>query len=311
MKTQTITEDFTEKDVTTARKSLESASFKERFIRTDCNAADPVWKAPDGKPINEHVQKQKTNFRKELEPIGLEKFGKGVFQKYDSNSLLTIGYQDLKIPAPPEPRDLLHIYAPDRDNIRDWKSYYRYAWKDSSLNAIIFSTDAQIIREGKLACNSYAYSGQSSYALVGAGMFFRPIFGDAVISIRPYVKWMTTASFTGNENAPASAKASIGIYVESWNIDGSGYYNDRDFWMPVWQQNTQSFMSNVINEGTATVADGLTQEILTVAQRKYSIFVYVYLETTAGPHQERNELRFVTLDIDATVPFVVVQEKLL
>ncbi len=38
---------------------------------------------------------------------------------------------------------------------------------------------------------------------------------------------------------------------------------------------------------------------------------YVYLETSASPQQQKNEQRFVTLDIDATVPFVVVEEKLI
>lgn len=310
MKTQTITEEFTEKDVTAAKKSLNSASFKERFIRTDCNVADPVWKE-GGKPINEYVQKQMSRFRKDVEPIGLTQFRNGVFQKYDTNSLLTIGYHDLQIPVAPKPRDLLHVYGPDRDNIKDWKKYYRYAWTDKGPNGIIYSTNPQIIREGKLMCNSYAYSGQSSFALVGAGMFFRPLFGDAKVFIRPYVQWLTSASFTGTESAPASATASLGIYVESWNLDGTGYFNDRDFWMPVWSQNTQSYMTHVTAGDATTATDGLSQEILAVAQRKYAIFVYVYLETSAGPQQGKNELRFVTLDIDATVPYVAVEEKLI
>lgn len=69
-------------------------------------------------------------------------------------------------------------------------------------------------------------------------------------------------------------------------------------------------MTNTTAGGAATVSDGLTTEILAVTQRKYAIFVYAYLETSAGPQQQRNEQRFVTLDIDATVPFVVVEEKL-
>lgn len=310
MKTNKITEEFTEKDVTAAKKSLNSASFKERFVNTSCNVADPIWKE-GGKTVNEYVQKQMSRFRKDVEPIGLTQFRNGVFQKYDSNSLLTISYHDLQIPIPPKPRDLLHVYGPDRDNIKDWKAYYRYAWTDKGPNGIIYSTNPQIIREGKLNCNSYAYSGQSSYALVGAGMFFRPLFGDATVSIRPYVQWLTSASFTGTESAPASAKASLGIYVESWNLDGSGYFADHDFPFPVWSQNTQGYMTHVPGGGTATAPDGFALDILCVAQRKYAIFVYVYLETTAGPQQGKNEQRFVTIDIDAVVPYVAVQEKLL
>ena len=58
MKEQKMTEGFDENDVAAANESLNSASFRGRFIRTDCNVADPEWKLPDGKPINEHVRNQ-------------------------------------------------------------------------------------------------------------------------------------------------------------------------------------------------------------------------------------------------------------
>jgi hypothetical protein len=310
MKEQKMTDGINEHDVAVAYESLKSASFKERFIRTDCNVPDQVWKAPDGKPINKYVRNQMNNFRKEVEPFGQNLYG-GSFQKFNSNILQTISYRGLLDPVKPTARDLLHVYGADRDNIKDWQKYYRYAWTDKGPNGIIYSTDAQIIREGKLGCNSYAYSGQSSYALVGVGMHFLPLFGDAKINIRPYVQWLTNASFTGTESAPASATASVGIYVESWNVNGGGNFVDRDYWIPVWSQDTQNYMTNVTAGGAATVSDGLAIDVLTVSQRKYSIFVYIYLETSAGPQQGTNELRFVTLDIDATVPYVVVEETLL
>ena len=306
-----MTEDFDERDVAAASESLNSASFKGRFIRTDCNVADPEWKVADGRPINEHVRNQMDRFRKNVETVGLNQFHGGAFQKFDDSTILTIAHHRLFEPVVPTARELLHVYGADRDNIRDWQRYYRYAWKDKGPNGIIYSTDSQIIREGKLACNAYAYSGQSSFALVGAGMFFRPLFGDAMVSIRPYVQWLTNASFTGTESTPASATANLGIYVESWNLNGGGHFVDRDLWIPVWSQNTQNFMKNVNAGGAATVSDGLTTDILAVTQRKYAIFVYVYLETSAAPQQQKNELRFVTLDIDATVPYVAVEEKLI
>ena len=310
MKEQIITGGFDERDVAAANESLNSVSFRSRFIRTDCNVADPDWKATDGRPINELVRDKMNRFRKDVETVGLNQFRGGAFQKFDTNTLLTIAHHGVLKPVVPTARDLLHVYGPDRDNLRDWKSYYRFAWKDKGPNGIIFSTDEQIIREGKLACNSYAYSGQNSYAIVGAGMLFRPMFGDALISIRPYVQWLTNASFTGTENAPAFATANLGIFVESWPVSGGDYYVDRDLWIPVWSQNTQSFITNTSAGGAATVSDGLTTEILAVTQRKYAIFVYAYLETSAGVQQQKNELRFVTLDIDANIPFVVVEEKL-
>lgn len=310
MKEQIMTDEIDERDVTATVESLNSASFKGRFIRTDCNVADPEWKAPSGQPINEHVRDQMDRFRKDLETVRLNHFHSGVFQRFEATTMLTIAHHLPFKPVVPTARDLFHVYGPDRDNIKDWKRFYRFAWKDKGTNAIIYSNDTQIIQEGKLACNSYAYSGQSSYALVGAGMLFRPQFGDAKVSIRPYVQWFTSASFTGTESAPASATANLGIFVESRPQSGGEYSVDHDLWIPVWSQNTKSYTTNTTAGGAATVSDGLATEIIAVTQRKYAIFVYAYLETSAGPQQQKNELRFVTLDIDASVPFVVVEEKL-
>ena len=40
-------------------------------------------------------------------------------------TLLTVVRQRLFEPFVPTPRDLLHLYGPDRANIKDWKQYYR------------------------------------------------------------------------------------------------------------------------------------------------------------------------------------------
>jgi hypothetical protein len=310
MKEPTARGEIGERDVATAVESLKTASFKSRFVRTDRNAPDPEWKAPGGKPMNEHVKEKMQGFKRDVDAVRLRDLHGAVFDRLDAGTLLTIGHHHLFDPVVPTASDLFHVYGPDRDNVKDWRKYYRYAWKDKGPNAIIYSTDAQIIQEGKLSCNSYAYSGQSSYALVGAGMLFIPEWGDATVSIRPYVQWLTNASFTGTESAPASATAYLGIYVESWKRSGGGHYVDRDLWIPVWSQNTQGYMTNQTAGGAATVGDGLATDVLAVTQRKYAIFVYAYLETSAGPQQQTNELRFVTIDIDATVPYVVVEETL-
>lgn len=120
----------------------------------------------------------------------------------------------------------------------------------------------------------------------------------------------TAVEFLNSASLTISSAAYLGIYVESWMRSGGAHYVDRDHWIPVWSQNTQSYMRNVPAGGAANVGDGLTTDIFAVTQRKYAIFVYAYLETSAGPQQQRNEVRFVTIDIDATVPYVVVEETL-
>ena len=114
MKEQKMTEGFDEHDVATATESLNSATFKGRFIRTDCNVADPEWKAPDGKPINEHVRNKMNRFRNDLGTVGLNQFRGGVFQKFDSNIMLTIANHRLFEPVVPSARYLFHVYGPDR-----------------------------------------------------------------------------------------------------------------------------------------------------------------------------------------------------
>jgi hypothetical protein len=298
-----------ERDVTAATDALRLASFTQRFIRTDGNAPDPEWKVDGGRSISEHVRDQATAFKNEIATVSPQQFRGGVFEKFASNVWLTAAHSHLGDAITVIPRDLLHVYGPDRDNTKDWTRYFRYAWTDKGPNAIIYVSNDDIIQRGKLGCNSYAYSGQSSYALVGAGMFFRPQYGDAKLSIRPLVQWMTNASFTGTDPVAASASASLGIYVESWDQSGGGHYVDRDLWIPVWSQNTNSYMSNATDGGSAGPSDGLAVDMLGVAHRKYAIFVYAWLETTVGAQQQTNELRFVTIDIDATVPYVVVEEQ--
>ena len=303
--------DIGEGDVTAAVESLGDAAFRSRYVRTDCQADDPRWTTDTGQAIDEYVRDQMEVFRNDVAVLPLRDFhGASFLRLVGMTKLIRAGNVQFEA-AVPQPRDLLHVYAPDRDDTKDWTRFYRYAWTDEGPNAIIQSTDVEVVRSGRLACNSYAYSGQSSFALVGAGMFFIPRYGNARISIRPYVRWQTSASFTGNDPAPASATALLGIYVESWNANtGQLYYVDRDQWITVFSQNTTSYAVDVGAGDTATVSDGLATDLVASEGRKYRIFVYAYVETAAGPAQIRNELRFVTIDIDATVPFVVVEETL-
>jgi hypothetical protein len=311
MKKPNASSEISERDITTAVKSLSSAAFRSRFVRTDCNAADPDWKAPNGQPIAKHVRDMMDRFKQDVGSVRLHDFHGGVLYKFDSDVWITIAKYGLSDAPVPAPRELFHVYGPDRNNIKDWSRYYRYAWKDKGPNGIIYSTDAQIVQEGRLSCNAYAYSGQNSFALVGAGMFYIPVNGNATVNIRPYVPWQTTASFTGTESAPATAAAYLGIWVESWKQSGGGYHAEPDHFIPVWSQSTTGYATQLSGGGTATVADNLTREFTAVVGRKYAIYVYAYLEVSAGPQQNRNESRFVTIDIDATVPFVVVEETLL
>ena len=302
------TTDFTDGDVRTAVAALDHAPFRARTIRTDCNAPDPEWQV-EGRAVADHVRDEMAVFKGEMEAVPVRTVHSGVFQKFTSDTWHAIGAGHLLDPITPEPRDLLHVYGPDRDNVGDWRRFYRYPWKDKGPNGIVFSSDADIVRQGKLSSNCYSYSAQSSYTLVGTGMLYRPEWGDAKVDIRPFTQWQTSASFTGNDKTSAWVSASVGIFVQSWKASGGGgELVDCDVTIPLWSQTTSDYLRGVTNGGAVTVTDGLSANIFAVTQRKYAIFVYTYLETSAGPQQERNEQRFATIDIDVTVPYVVVEE---
>jgi hypothetical protein len=304
-----VIEEFDEPDVARAIESLQGGVFRSRYVRTDCQAPDPYWTAEDGRPIDEHVREQMDRMKRDVDAMTVRDFRSYAFHRFVGETQMVVDGHHLGDVVAPSAADLLHVYGPDRDSTGDWRRYYRYAWKDKGPHAIIHASDSDTINRGQLACNSYAYSGQSSFALQGAGLFFRPQFANETVSIRPYVQWATSASFTGVAGIDASARALLGIYVESWTgVAGEGYYRDWDHWITVFEQNTQSYTTGVNVGGTATVGDGLSLEMLAVGQRRYHIFVYAYLETAAGPSRG-NDHRFVTVDVDATIPFVVVEER--
>ena len=82
MKDPIVTGEIGERDVTTALESLNAASFKRRFIRTDRNAADPEWKTPSGQAIQEHVRGKMDRFKTDVDAVGLQDFHGGVFHRF-------------------------------------------------------------------------------------------------------------------------------------------------------------------------------------------------------------------------------------
>jgi hypothetical protein len=304
-----VVDEFDDRDVARAVESLQRGAFRSRYVRTDCQSPDPDWTTEAGQRIDDHVRQEMDRLKRDVGVLNVQDLSGYAFHRFTDQTTLVLDGHHLGDVVAPTAADLLHVYGPDRDNTGDWSRYYRYAWHDKGPNGIIFASDADTIRHGRVACNSYAYSGQSSFALQGAGLFFQPQFVNETVSIRPYVQWATSASFTGATGIDASARAMLGIYVESWTgVPGEGYFLDHDEWITVFALDTQSYKTGVNVGGAATVGDGLTLEMLAVGQRRYHIFVYAYLDTTAGPARG-NDYRFVTIDVEATIPYVVVEER--
>ncbi len=262
---------------------------------------------PEGDELAGRARTEMEHFRRDLEAFDVQHVHGNVFQRFSDASRLTVAGLHWLDRAAPQPRPRLHVYGPDRDDVRDADRYYRYAWRDHHVWGRVSSTEQEIVRQGRLSVWANAYSEQSSYALAGAGLFFRPA-RDTMLSIRPYVQWTSYASFTGTERTPASAVAQLGIFVQSRAAGGGLHHVDRDHAVTVYAQTTQGYSVGDSAGGAATVGDGLATEVLAVRQRRYSIFVYALVETSAAPRRARNETRYVMLELDATVPFVVLEE---
>lgn len=277
---------------------------------------DPDWTAEDGRPIASVVREHVERFRDSMSGLPLRDFHGSVLQRVTDGVLVT-GVEHIGFRPPPEPRDLLHVYGPDRDGTRARRSY-RFAWTDGSVGgSIVYAKAPQIIGQGLLQANAYAYSGQAAFAVTGAGMLFVPEHGAARVSVRPYLPWRTTASFTHSrwdeepEATSASVSCLLGILVESWRPGDAVVAQEQDAWITAYAHSTTDWLRDVPSGGTATVGDGLATDFVAVPGRRYAIYVYAWLEASASPQVHKNQSRFCTIDVDASAPFVVAQETLL
>ncbi|SDS03825.1 hypothetical protein [Agrococcus carbonis] len=277
---------------------------------------DPDWTSDDGRPIATVVREHVEQFRDSMRGLPLRDFHGTVLQRVTDGVLVT-GVEHIGFRKPPEPRDLRHVYGPDRDAKHE-RRYYRFAWTDGSPGgSIIFAKAPQIIGQGLLQANAYAYSGQSAFAVTGAGMLFVPEHGAAQVAVRPYLPWRTTASFTHStwDEEPEATRASVscllGILVESWKAGDAAVRQEQDAWITAYAHTTTDLLHDVPAAGTATVGDGLATSFVAVPGRRYGIYVYAWLEASASPQVHKNQYRFCTIDVDASVPFVVAEETLL
>lgn len=283
--------------------------MRERAPAGDAEVPDPGWRTDAGTPIGDFVGERMERFREGMAPLVARDARSALLHTVTDQIAITGAGWFEHLDAPP-PRDLLHVYGPDASGTGG-ESSYRYAWTDVTVGGgSILSTPTQIEQQGWLAGSSYAYSGQAAFAVAGAGMRFIARNGAARVAVRPYLPWQTTASFTGTEATRAAVLCQLGILVESWRPGDTTTVQERDHFITVFAQDTTQYLTGVPAGGTATVSDGLVTDFVAVPGRRYGIYVYAWLETSAAP-AGRGELRFCRIDVDARVPFVVAEETLL
>lgn len=303
-----------EADVEAAIASLGGGSFRGRIERSSpCPKGEGAeWATADGIPAHELTRRSMDELTAEMQLLDGELALRGLITKVEADQYLGGFRSGISDYVAPEPRDLFHVYGPDRDDTQDWRRYYRYSWTDK--NPSYSGTATADHRTGGLFNYQYSYNGYAS-ALAGVGLLMVPQLTDCMLSIRPYVTWQSIVSLTYNSWPPdsdeeswASAVGHVGIFVESWARTGGAYFNDRDHWIDVWSYGGHNiYVKQQWAGDDATVSDGLSVELFAHGHRKYAIYVYSWVEVQAEGLGERRS--FATADMTSNVPYVVVEEK--
>lgn len=265
----------------------------------------------DGRPVPLHVAEQLDRFRDRVSPALRLDLHDILVHSVVEGLDLSIG--GLLGPASqPEPRDLLHVYGPDRDGTGE-RRYYRFAWLDHSQYGNAFTTAAPaIVRSGRLSGACGVYWGQWAFSVGGAGMLFTAEFGPSRVSVRPHIPWLALTSFN-HYTIGASVRCALGILVESWKpgVDGS-FFQERDHWVDVvLRSSAEGYLLDSGTSGTAGVGSGVTTDFVAVPGRRYAIYVYAWLEVDGGRVGGDGPIGYSRIELDASVPFVVVEESLL
>lgn len=143
-------------------------------------------------------------------------------------------------------------------------------------------------------------------------MLFTAEFGPSRVSVRPYIPWLALTSFN-HYTIGASVRCALGILVESWKpgVDGS-FFQERDHWVDVvLRSSAEGYLLDSGTSGTAGVGSGVTTDFVAVPGRRYAIYVYAWLEVDGGRVGGDGPIGYSRIELDASVPFVVVEETLL
>lgn len=265
----------------------------------------------DGRPLPLHVAEQLDRFRASLNPVMHLDVRDLTLHTVTDGLDLTIGGL-LQPASPPDPRDLLHVYGPDRDSTGE-RRYYRYAWLDHSEYGSAFSTGSSaIVRSGRLSGGCGVYWGQWAYSVAGAGMLFIAEHGAARVSVRPIIPWIALTSFN-HFTIDASVRCDLGIIVESWKPgDPDSFFQERDASVTVVDRSsTEGYLLDSETGGTGGPAAGVSTDFVAVPGRRYAIYVYGWLEVNGGRTGGNGPIGYSRIELDASVPYVVAEETLL
>ncbi len=164
----------------------------------------------------------------------------------------------------------------------------------------------------KLWASEFTTQGDA-FAWAVLGVSFTPV-ADCVLSVRPYLQWQgddALQSFDADpdlgQQAWATARGEVGIYIDSFEPDGSIYHEDVNFWKPVWERTEANPWGTRCYDGTESSLSGLEADnVFAGAGRIYEIEIGVRAFVSVRPTFAVSA--GATAEISAVVPFIVVEE---
>jgi hypothetical protein len=211
------------------------------------------------------------------------------------------------IPHPGDPGPPLvpiqHVFGPD-----DYVIAVGNADGGSGVD-IAASADAPTAK--LFAAESVTANEALAWAVLGVRL--TPTF-DCVLSVRPFLQWEgydALQSFDADpdlgQQAWATARGEVGIYIDSAEPDGSVWHEDLNLWHTVWERTEPNPHGTRSYAGTENSDTGLgASNVFAGAGRIYEIEIGVRAWVSVRPTFAVSA--GASAEISAVLPFVVVEE---
>jgi hypothetical protein len=161
---------------------------------------------------------------------------------------------------------------------------------------------------------AYNYTtGPARFTVAQIGVSLRPSFPQCKLSVRAYVRFWGYNILDHRVHQPGStevrrawALGSVGLKVDSWNLDGSNSNLDAERWVDVWDRGEPNPFGRRDFDSSVSVSDGMIVEPLAIDSRSYIIWITCRVGVSADPGFEVST--YATSSISCLVPYFVVEE---
>lgn len=202
--------------------------------------------------------------------------------------------------------DLVHVFGPDVGKTGGPQYYkYEFTWPDEGYAGASHHS-------GEFFASNYTLD-RPKWTVAQVGAQLKPSLAACKLSIRPYVKWSGYDIFSHRVHQPgsheqrwATALASTGICVESWNEAGGGHFAEAPRWTDEWVRHEVNPSGSREYEGVSTPISGLQAEVFALGSRWYAIWILCRVHVSADPGFAVSTSS--TASISCKVPFFVVEE---